>query len=106
MEEHKRSNGTTVPARKTGASCTCKCNCFSFFTDDERQKIITEFNGLGSKDVQDANVFGLTSRRPVKCRRSLNGTRLNARDYTYMYKVKTQLREFVVCKVTFARHMV
>lgn len=101
-EEHERRDGTRIPARKTGPPCTCKRNCFSFFTEVERQQIVTEFNALGSKDVQDANLFGLISRRPVHRRRTRNGTRSNARDYSCTYKVKRQMREVVVCKVAFA----
>ena len=91
-EEHERHDGTTAPARSTGLPCSCNRKCFSFFTDEERQQIITGFNGLGSKDLQDANIFGLISRRPVKRRRSRNGTRSNSRDHSYTYRVKGQLR--------------
>ena len=101
-EEHECCDGTQVSARRTGAPCKCKRNCFSFFTHEEQQQLVAGFNALGSKDVQDANLFGLISHRPVQRRRSRNGTRPNARDYSYTYKVKCQIRDVPVCKVTFA----
>ena len=64
--EHKQYNGTPVPARKTGRSCSCSRKCFSKFDKNEIQKFVDDFNSLGNQDVQDAHIFGLVSRSTVQ----------------------------------------
>ena len=53
--EFKMNNGKGTPCRKTGPPCGCKKNCYSLFSDSKRASIISEFSGLGDKDIQDSH---------------------------------------------------
>ena len=74
-----------MPSRITGKPCGCRRKCFSLFSDNEKEQIIDDFSGLGSKDVQDANIFGLVACTLVnrRCPRS----RVKIRNFAYTFKV-------------------
>ena len=70
------STGKMVSSSKPGPPCKCKKQCYTKFTDDERQRIFSLFWELGDKAVQDAYLHGLirvkrvARRRPRKCESS------------------------------------
>ena len=55
--------------RRTGPAYKCKRRCYEAFSDPEKEAILTQFNSLANKEVQDVYLFGLISSRAVKRRR-------------------------------------
>ena len=80
------STGKEVPARETGPACKCKRKCFYAFSDAERHDLLSRFNGLGNKEVQDAYLFGLISTKPIQRRRPRRSSG-KARRASYYYHV-------------------
>ena len=68
-EAYVSGTGRVVEAAKPGPPCSCKKQCFSKFTDEERKKIFSCFWELGDKLVQDAYLHGLIRVRKVARRR-------------------------------------
>ena len=61
------SSGRVVPPRKTGEACKCKRRrCFEYFSDHEKKDILSQFNHLANKEIQDAYLFGLISSSALK----------------------------------------
>ena len=85
-ESYVQSSGQVVDAAKPGPPCTCKKNCFSKFTDEERGKIFSGFWGLGDKAVQDAYLHGLIRVRKVERRRPRKSMS-TPREATFVYVV-------------------
>ena len=89
-EEHLSHNSKRIiSARKTGPPCGCKRQCFAKIDDDQKGQILTSFNALGDKSLQDAYLHGLISHRPVDRHRSSKpAAERRQRSNTYIYKVK------------------
>ena len=64
-EEFEQCNGSSKPARTAGPPCSCRRQCFLLVSSAEKAQIIANFNGLGSKDLRDAHLFGFVSRRAI-----------------------------------------
>jgi hypothetical protein len=90
------STGKTIPARSTGPPCTCKKRCFELISDDEKRQLLEAFNGLTSKDLQDAHLFGLIVSNKIKRRRPRGASARSARRASYTYHVRLN----VVCGYT------
>ena len=82
------STGVTVLSRGTGPDCRCRRRCFDSVSQSERAAILAAFYGLGSKDLQDAHLFGMIQSIPVKRRRPRGDGRTSRRaTYTYVVSV-------------------
>ena len=86
-EYQSPSTGKVVPARATGIPCRCQRKCFEKITDEEKKRILEAFYGLGSKDLQDANLFGLICSNEIKCRPPRTQSSRSARTATYTYQM-------------------
>ncbi|CAI8043115.1 hypothetical protein GBAR_LOCUS23922 [Geodia barretti] len=95
------STGVTVLSRGTGPDCRCRRRCFDSVSQSERAAILAAFYGLGSKDLQDAHLFGLIQSIPVKRRRP-RGDGRTSRRATYTYVVRVAGRSETVCQKAFA----
>ncbi len=85
--QFQMKNERIKPSRRTGLSCGCKRNCFSLICDSEKATIISEFNSLSVKDIQDSHLFGLIGRNPVQRHRIRNGSR-GQRSFSYTYSTR------------------
>ena len=73
----------------TGANCNCsRLKCFEKVGENDRTYIITQFNGMQSKQEQDFFLSGLVEILPVKQRRSRNkNSNPDFHDFSYQYFV-------------------
>ena len=86
-----QGTGQEVEAAKPGAPCSCKKQCFSKFTEEERKKIFSCFWGLGDKSVQDAYLHGLIRVRKVARRRPRTAqSSRSPRENSFVYVVRFQ----------------
>ena len=85
-----QTTGRVVEAAKPGPPCSCRRQCFSKFTEEEKTKIFSGFWGLGNKSVQDAYLHGLIRVRKVARRRPRN-TESCPREATFVYVVSLLL---------------
>lgn len=58
-------SGKNVPARAQ-YECECQNKCTRKLAENVKKDILDKFNGLESKNVQDAYLFGLISVRSVE----------------------------------------
>lgn len=75
-----------VPSRKTGADCSCHWKCFEKVDDDLKRKILSSFNELADKTLQDCHIAGLIAVRQIQRKRVKSGDGV-PRSKTYTYKV-------------------
>lgn len=81
------STGKEVPARTTGPPCRCKRKCFQLFSAQEVEGVISDFNDIGDKQLQDAHLFGLMKPREIQRRRPRRSTGAKTRRASYLYYV-------------------
>ena len=85
-EEHTTTTGKAVAARNTGDRCSCRRACLLKFTDVEKAQILSSFNTIGEKTLQDSHPFGLITPQNIKRRRpQTEGAK--QRQHSYYYKV-------------------
>lgn len=58
------TTGRNVPARQ-GYDCSCKNQCTSKILIEEKASILSKFNDLADKNVQDSYLFGLITVKSV-----------------------------------------
>ena len=86
-EEYIMSTGKHVPARHTGPDCKCKKSCLKKFTDAAKHMFIDDFNKLGDKSLQDANLCRMI--QPIKVKQHRPRTdNPKSRANNFVYKVK------------------
>ena len=85
--EHNTAHAIPMASRQTGPPCHCRKKCFTRFTEAEIQQLLSSFSALGSKNLQDAHLFGLVARNAVRRRRPRCGTG-SEKSFAYTYKVR------------------
>lgn len=65
-ESYITCSGKFVPACETGPACNCKRKCVDILDKKEKQKILTKFYSLSTKEAQDAFLCGSITPRHVQ----------------------------------------
>ena len=86
-KEYVNSNGTTVPPRVTGRNCKCSLRCFHTVSHGDQLRILEEFNGLASFNLQNGYLHGLIRSSEPKRRYTTKG-KDSKRKKTYFYYVR------------------
>lgn len=88
---------------EVGENCNCKrLACFTNTTDDERQAIVSHFNGMKDRDSQNIYLGGLIQSHLVKNRRNRpDSEEASLHSYSFSYKVRVkrvdEMVEIPVC---------
>lgn len=85
-------------SHELGPNCFCKrLECFQTVTEENRKRIIREYNLLGDRDKQNSYLSGLITVLPVKQRRPRNDDpRHNEASFSYRVRV---IKDNVSCDV-------
>ena len=93
--------GVQKPAKEL-VSITCRCSnkCRENISDEERERILMGFYGLGSHDQQNKYLFGLIHKVDVKRRHGTGGHAGRRHTFTYRIRLRDS-KSIQVCKNTF-----
>ena len=111
--KHNRNNGLeyqskkkgnkdiirTFPARKIGSPCPCKKRCFETLGSEAIEKIFKNYWGLGSYDLQTADLQTKVFKADIKRRRPKKTN--VCKSGTYQYFVSYKGERYNVCRVAF-----
>lgn len=73
--EHVSLRNKQISKRVRGPNCLCKNKCFSLFSDENKDIIISLFNVIGDKNTQDTYLIGLLDVQKVARHRSRQESR-------------------------------
>ena len=79
--------GKEIEARKTGPDCKCKFKCFEKVTEESRAVILSKFNNLGERNIQNPYLGGLITTKNVQRPRAKTGQGKN-RSCAHAYSIK------------------
>lgn len=104
--QHVSLRNKLIPKRVRGPDCLCKNKCFSLFSDEDKDNILSLFNVIGEKNTQDTYLIGLLDVKKVVRHRSRLG---NSPKKTCSVKYKVKINNttdnepfYYVCKKAFA----
>ncbi|KAL5239055.1 hypothetical protein ACI65C_006465 [Semiaphis heraclei] len=63
--EHVSLRNKLISKRVRGQDCLCKNKCFSLFSDEDKDTILSLFNAIGGKNTQDTYLVGLLDVKKV-----------------------------------------
>lgn len=77
-ERYVNCRGKVVEERKIGGPCNCKNQCYAKLSESCRNRVFKEFWAMGDQNKQNAYLFSMIHKEPVKRRRPklLNGQKL------------------------------
>lgn len=58
-KKHVNTRNKMVGPRVVGKDCKCKFKCFQKFNEQERTHVLSKFNEIGGKEMQDTYLCGL-----------------------------------------------
>lgn len=85
-KRHLNNANKIVGPRVVGEDCKCKYKCFEKFDEQERKRILSNFNKIGEKVMQDTYLCGLISSSAVVRNRLKTGNG-RKRNVSHKYKV-------------------
>jgi len=104
--EHVSLRNKLISKRVRDPDCLCKNKCFSLFSDEDKETILSLFNAIGGKNTQDTYLVGLLDVKKVFRHRSRQG---NGPKKTCSVKYKVKINNstdnepfYYVCKKAFA----
>ena len=102
-QEYVTERGTVCAAKRLGPSCSCRRHCFNVLTDNQCDKICSDFWKMGDFDYQNAYLFGqIKCYSPVRRRANIAHDSEYLKQHTFAYYVKSSTSHDVrVCKKAF-----
>ncbi|KAJ8896343.1 hypothetical protein PR048_001687 [Dryococelus australis] len=92
-KEHINHGGKHVDPRTT--SPECRFHCFDKIKEEEKLRLLSEFNDLGSKNEQDSYLSGLISARNIARRRSQKSDDQKRKDHSSELVYKVRINAFI-----------
>lgn len=93
--------GKEIAARKTGPECRCKFKCFQKISEESRAVILSKFNNLGDRNIQNTYLGGLITTGNIQRHRVTTGEGKN-RSCSHTYSIKLNKETVRVCRAAFA----
>lgn len=80
---------------------SCKNACFTKISPELKQSILTQFNGLANKNIQDSHLAGLISMNHISRRRPRRNEHNKTHGASFTYKIRHPEYQSQVCKTAF-----
>jgi hypothetical protein len=98
--DHINHVGKSVPAKKTGESCSCNLKCFNSISKDNQLDILTNFLNIPTKNQQDLFLQGLIECCDVKRHRNRKNSN-SERNKSFIYHVMVGDVRKKICRQAF-----
>lgn len=92
--------GKVIDKRKPGRSCTCKNNCFSKISEDDRAILFNIFNEIGEKEKENTYLCGLIKGKDILRLRPRTGDK-KSKSVVSKFYLKFNSVEYNFCKRAF-----